>query len=117
MELRVAKEFNPYPFGRYEDDGPFNGEAFRKNVLEKRFSEAREKDETLEVVLDDVRALSGAFLDEAFGEFAREKQEAEGLRITEDIMKFSGNEPYYRIYIGKIWKCINKHYPSENEND
>lgn len=107
MKLHVAEEFSSYPFGRDEEDGEVNGTAFRV-LLAKRFAEARAKGEPLEVILDDVHALGGDFLDEAFGKFAMELKEKTGETISKKELSFHADESYYEFYIERIWVYIER---------
>lgn len=64
----VAKQFSRHPGGRKESDGPFSGEAFRRQFLEPALSEG----ETLLVDFEGVRGAGSSFLEEAFGGLVRE---------------------------------------------
>lgn len=65
--IRVATDFSRYPAGRYSDDGPFSGEAFRENLLLPQLRSGS----TVTVVLDGVRGYGSSFLEEAFGGLVR----------------------------------------------
>ena len=67
MVLNVAKDFSPYPSGRYKRDGPHSGEVFRDDWLVPALQESQE----LVVELDDVEGYGSSFLEEAFGGLVR----------------------------------------------
>ena len=116
MKLHFAKEFSSYPQGRYESDGKYSGEAFR-NLLMEKFQQAQDSDERLEVILDNVETLSGIFIDEAFGKFAKQLKEQGRNTLSEEEIFFHGDEPHYEHYIHMIWKSINKYYVPDGQKD
>lgn len=62
--LSIAKDFTPYPFGRYRDDGDYSGEAFRDDLLWPLL----QRGEAVTVLLDGVKiGLGSSFLEEVFG--------------------------------------------------
>ena len=63
----IAKDFSRYPAGRYQEDGDFNGEIFRKNYLVP----ALKNFDKVEVVFDGVAGFGSSFLEEAFGGLVR----------------------------------------------
>lgn len=65
--INVAQDFSRYPAGRYVDDGPFSGAAFRDNILVP----ALKAGEEIVVELDGVRGYGSSFLEEAFGGLVR----------------------------------------------
>ncbi len=67
--IRVADDFSRYPAGRYPEDGPFSGQAFR----EEHLVPALNVPDTTKVfvLLDGVAGLGSSFLDEAFGGLVR----------------------------------------------
>lgn len=65
--INVAKDFSRYPAGRYKQDGPFSGEAFREDFL----LPALEKNENIIIDLDGTRGYGSSFLEEAFGGLVR----------------------------------------------
>jgi len=66
-EIRVARDFSRYPAGRFRDDGPYSGEAFREDFL----LPALHAGEQVVVDLDGVRGYGSSFLEEAFGGLVR----------------------------------------------
>lgn len=60
--ISVARDFSPHPGPRYERQGRFSGEAFRKRLM--RLLAEHEK---IVVDLDGTSGYGSSFLDEAFG--------------------------------------------------
>ncbi|MBC8269432.1 MAG: STAS-like domain-containing protein [Rhodospirillaceae bacterium] len=65
--IDVAKDFSPYPAGRYVDDGPYSGEAFREQNLVPALREG----EKVIIQLDGSEGYGSSFLEEAFGGLVR----------------------------------------------
>lgn len=65
--IRLASDFNPFPFGRYPSHGDWNGQRFRDEWL----APALRSSDLVEVDLDGARGLSPSFLEEAFGGLVR----------------------------------------------
>jgi hypothetical protein len=66
--VNIATDFSRHPGGRVPKDGPFNGETFRKRLLEPAL---RGNTEKLVVILDGIRGSGSSFLEEAFGGLVR----------------------------------------------
>lgn len=64
--ISIANDFSRYPAGRYESDGPFSGEAFRRILVEKLI-ECRQ----VTVAMDGTLGYGSGFLEEAFGGLVR----------------------------------------------
>lgn len=67
-QISVARDFSPYPAGRYEDDGDYCGQRFREGHLVPALRRA----ECVEVSFEGVYGCGSSFLDEAFGGLVRE---------------------------------------------
>lgn len=68
IEYDFAKEYSEYPGPRDEGIGPFSGERFREEVLEKLYAEKQ----PILLNIDGVQISFGpSFLSEAFGLFAK----------------------------------------------
>ena len=65
--ISIAKDFSRYPAGRFESDGPYSGETFRKKYLEL----ALRNHEKITIDLDGTRGYGSSFLEEAFGGLVR----------------------------------------------
>lgn len=65
--IAFASEFSEFPAGRYRNDGPFPGEAFRDDLLEPRLREF----DLVAVDLDGAMGYGSSFLEEAFGGLVR----------------------------------------------
>lgn len=62
-EIHIAEDFSDVPYGRYDTDGPDNGQRFREEHL---LNAIRDYDE-VHVYLDGAMGYGSSFLDEAFG--------------------------------------------------
>lgn len=61
-EIHIADDFSDVPYGRYDEDGPDNGQRFREDYLLKAMQEYDE----VHVYLDGALGYGSSFLDEAF---------------------------------------------------
>lgn len=66
-QINVASDFSPFPAGRFREDGPASGEAFRVDILVP----ALRHHEVVCVHLDEAEGYGSSFLDEAFGGLVR----------------------------------------------
>ena len=65
--INIAKDYTPYPGGRYPEDGSGNGEDFREKHLIPVFN----NQESAIIELDGVVGYPSSFLEEAFGGLVR----------------------------------------------
>jgi len=68
----VALEFTATPGPRFEAQGPWSGEEFRKRLLEPWFLDASSRGIKLVIDLDGGYGYAPSFLEEAFGGLARD---------------------------------------------
>lgn len=71
MIIKIARDYTPTPGARYITDGPFSGEDFRDNILEKKYLECILKKEQLIIDLDGGYGYPAGFLEETFGGMIR----------------------------------------------
>lgn len=71
IKIKISTEFSATPSGRTREEGEFSGEEFRDNLLIKKYKEAEEKNEILEIDFDDGYGFGTSFLEEAFGGMVR----------------------------------------------
>lgn len=76
VTINIARDFSRFPAGRYLDDGPYSGAAFRDRYMKP----ALDRGETLVIELDGVRGYGSSFLEEAFGGLVRLGHSAEGVK-------------------------------------
>ena len=82
LTINIGSDFSKTPFGRYESDGPYCGEIFRKKILVPALKEY----DHVVVNLDDVQKgyeFSSSFLHESFGGLILE----EGMSSDEVLNK------------------------------
>ncbi len=72
IKYSIAKSYTDTPGPRYQNEGEFSGEHFRKTVLLNLVKEAKEKAEQIELNLDGGYGYPTSFLEEAFGGLIRE---------------------------------------------
>jgi len=66
--ISIVKDFSKKPYGRYEIDGEWNGEAFREKILAPALNE----NDKVIVDLTGYNRYGRSFIDEAFGGLIRE---------------------------------------------
>jgi hypothetical protein len=71
LSIDIAKEFSPTPGPRYEEEGEFSGEEFRKRYLVPTYEKARARNEKIVILLNGTEGYATSFLEEAFGGLAR----------------------------------------------
>ena len=89
----VARDYSRYPMGRDDDDGPFNGQRFRKEFLIPLLRDP----EVHKVVVDlrDLKIQGSSFLEESFGGLVREGIKDEDL----NKLSFITDRKYYELEI------------------
>lgn len=98
MKINIAKDFSNKPFGRYEQDGQWSAERFRKEHLVPAFSQSSDK---IEVFLDEVsRGFGSSFLEESFAGLIREGITYEQLKHR---LRINTTQEDYEI---EIWQYI-----------
>ena len=65
--ITIAKDFSPYPAGRFCSDGPNSGERFREEFLLPNI----EQGTNTTIIFNGARGYGSSFLEEAFGGLVR----------------------------------------------
>lgn len=100
--LRVADDFSATPGSRYEREGEFSGEVFRRSVLLPQLRSAMASGQKLLIDLDGTAGYGTSFLEEAFGGLVRtDGISSEQLHAT---LEFKSLEEDYLIE--DIWSYI-----------
>lgn len=71
IKIEIAKDFGEKLGGRWERLGPNSGELFYNKILKSKFEEAVAKNSKLQIYLDGTKGYGSSFLDQSFGELAR----------------------------------------------
>lgn len=102
--LRIANEFTRTPGSRYEREGDYSGEVFRRDFLYPRLAQVLEDGQKLLVDLDGTAGFGTSFLEEAFGGLVRNN----GLtaeQLHSGLLLHSAEEPYL---VDDIWSYIDQ---------
>ncbi len=94
--IEIAKDFSPYPGGRYIADGRFSGEEFREDLLWPAIQDVPSKYDRIVVVLDGAAGYPASFLEEAFGGLVR----VHGVDATDlfRILTTEAKDPHFDTY-------------------
>ncbi len=90
LKINIAQDFSDAPGGRYASEGLNSGEEFRKTLLEPLYLKAKESGEKIEVNLDGGFGYLPSFLDEVFGELARQNPNE---NVADVFIFISNDEP------------------------
>ncbi len=99
--INIAKDFASTPGARYRVDGPFSGEEFREECLERHFQDL-EDDSKITIILDGAEGYATSFLEEAFGGLARKY----GKKRCLERLTFISNED--RLLADEVKSYIEK---------
>ena len=80
ISIKICDDFSNIPGGRYISEGKYSGEEFRESILARKYQEAKEHDEDLEIDFDGCYGFGTSFLEEAFGGMVRIHHEHGMLR-------------------------------------
>lgn len=86
----IANDYTDTPGPRYENEGPFSGENFRKTVLLDLLKKAQEQNTTILIDFDGGYGYPTSFLEEAFGGLVRATK---NKNISSIILFKSDEEP------------------------
>ena len=104
VELSVAKDFSEFPAGRYDADGPYPGQKFRRLLVE-RLSGGN----TVTVLLDGTMGYGSSFLEEAFGGLVRDEGFAVAV-LTEKLKIVASDESLVK----EVWSYIESAKPGRS---
>lgn len=99
--INIAKEFSPYPVGRFYDDGPDSGQRFREEFLEPPLLAG----ETVEVQLSGTEGFGSSFLDEAFGGVVRKFKFTEE-DVRKHLILVADDDPVDQSYLNETLEYI-----------
>jgi hypothetical protein len=72
LTINIAKDYSPILGGRWISLGPCSGEDFYIKLLRKKYEEAHSANIKLHIYLDGAKGYGSSFLDQSFGELARQ---------------------------------------------
>lgn len=101
--LNIAKDYSRCPGARYESEGDFSGERFRKEFLAPMLKKSIETGVKLEVVLDGSAGYSTSFIEESFGGLIR-SDHFTIQEVSDNIIIISDEDPSYAEDINDYWK-------------
>ncbi|PDV89956.1 hypothetical protein CO652_00615 [Rhizobium sp. H4] len=104
IKIRIA-DFAKFPAGRDDDDGPYNGTKFRRQILVPAVERSlAHPGDRITVVLDGVLSFGSSFLEEAFGGLVREEHFPRSQ--LRQIIRVVADGPVYQTYKRQIEKHL-----------
>ena len=99
--IYIASEYSDKPGGRWKEHGNYSGEEFYDTILLPRFENAISNERKLFVYLDGAKSYPSSFLDQSFGELARNK----GKEVVNNNIEFKTSDFQWVVdYIKReIW--------------
>lgn len=98
VTFKISSQFSEFPAGRYPEDGPFNGERFREEIIIPLLSQH----DQVTFDLDGTEGYGSSFLDEAFGGLVRHHNLT--LETLRNRLHFIAEED--DSFIDEIWEYI-----------
>lgn len=107
-EISIAKDFSPFPGGRYRAFGRYSGEEFRDDLLIPLLKQ----EEAVSVILDGTQGYGSSFLEEAFGGLVRSGLARDELQQK---LRMIARNPEFKAYISEVWSYIDDAERSMNK--
>lgn len=107
ITLKVSMLFSRTPGARYEKEGDFSGEKFRKDILFPKLTQAIQENYILAVDLDGTAGYGTSFLEEAFGGLIRDGITIEQIKNHLDFVSLE--DPSYIDEINEYISDAQKH--------
>ena len=100
IKIKICDDFTDVPGGRYIKEGEYSGEAFRDNILIKKFCEAEKNGNKLLIDFDGCYGFSTSFLEEAFGGMVRVYKKTNILELIKIVSNEDETiEPLIKKYV------------------
>ncbi|PDT15581.1 DUF4325 domain-containing protein [Rhizobium sp. J15] len=111
--IDLAREFSPYPSGRFSGDGAHNGTRFRDEFLAPALSAAKLSHQKVTVDIDGVRSFGSSFLEEAFAGLIRlRKFDRDEVR---EFLEVRCTKPHLMIFRDTIASYITNAVPEDRQ--
>jgi len=104
LKIVISSDFSNKLGGRWIKLGLYSGEAFYNILLLPKYQKAREENVKLHIYLDGTKGYGSSFLDQSFGELARNHNVTE---VKDTIVFHTDNFAWNVKYIeDEIWAKI-----------
>lgn len=103
--ISIARDYTPYPGGRYRKNGKGSGQQFREEFLVPLF----QQDRTVTLDLDGASGYPPSFLEEAFGGLVREGYSVDEIKRRIHLTAGPAYEPYKQMIWGYVEKAARLH--------
>jgi hypothetical protein len=113
-KINIAKDFSPYPAGRYRTEGKASGEAFLNDHLMAKLTAAIHENVILEVDLTGMNGYPSSFISGSFGKFSYElgkligKNEASNLLLKHLLFVCNDSSSKIKAFQDEIINPITK---------
>lgn len=113
-KINIAKDFSPYPAGRYRKEGEFTGEAFLNDHLIAKLLLAIYDNKILEIDLNGMHGYPSSFISGSFGKITFElgkilgKKEASNLVLKHLSFVCNDSSAKIKAFQDEIIKPITK---------
>lgn len=97
--IEIARDYSPYPAGRYRKNSDSSGEEFRERLL----IPALKKGGVIHVKFAGAAGYPASFVEEAFGGLVRSGFRAEEL---ENRLRLEAGGAEYEVYVVQAWQYI-----------
>lgn len=85
-KINVAKDFSPYPAGRYRIEGKASGETFLNDQLMAKITAAIYENVLLEIDLTGMNGFPSSFISGSFGKFSYELGKLMGKKEAASLL-------------------------------
>jgi len=95
INISIARDYSPCPGPRYEKEGNWSGEVFRKTIFYPMVKDAINSDKIVKINLDGTAGYGTSFLEEIFGGLIR-VHELDYKKVLKHLEIISEEEDYLK---------------------